>query len=924
MAKVSPTIEPIHPARLVVTAAVSATEFSKKFEPSISSPPALPAVNWASVKQSPPQVLTTPAQIPGADAVVITWAEAEWAALVHVFCTSGTSMAYTKRREDSWSGWVKYTDGAPTNLGYWGYYLLVQVGSAKVLLFKSNTHYAANQGDPNLTELTNRFIQDVKPSLILSVGTAGGARKTDPVGTVNVVRADTLYESNQPQTSWPIYSNAWHPDWTLLGSKAIGKLLFPIPTTSKDVKSIADQFNKFYDTTYPYDELDPDGLNLGAKAPAINDMTGAGTALVTAKSFVVANTSGNLAKFACVEMDDAIIARTASGKTAFGSIRNISDPIQNSALPERFQGHWGEAIYTAYGLYTSYNGAIAAWAVLSGALPSGATKGARPTKGAKASVTPGGPAQVALKGSMRYLRSGSQVLGRSDGHEWCELTIKVRRKAQLPEPDPEHPISRDDLRSHYGADPSDLDLVENELTPFGVTITAKNAASRTVTAVGPVSVMEQAFGVRLFRVSNRGVTYRGRVGEIHIPRRLDVVVTGVFGLDTRPMVKHRRPLSAQTGASTTPSAAHRPWFFPIELADAYKFPPADGSGQTIGILEFEGQYDAKDLQQFWTEGGSGAVPKVTVTNVQSLPPGQAHDTDGTGETMLDVEVVAAICPKAAIHIYVAEFTEKGWVANLDAALQDKTQPTVISISYSYPEGMTPWTQQAVDQINDSLKELANAGITVCVSSGDDGSSDAEDDGMAHVGFPASSPYVLAVGGTSLNRHTGAEVVWHEGNGVRPDGGATGGGVSIMNPRPTWQSSIKIASVNPNAPAGRILPDVSADAALNTGYRMFGPNQPGATPASVWQTVGGTSAATPLWAGLIARLQQLGKKVGFLTPRLYAPVASSKGRPLGSIVCKDITSGSNASGNAEGYPARAGYDAATGWGSPDGAKLLSNL
>jgi nucleoside phosphorylase len=113
-------------------------------------------------------------------------------------------------------------------------------------------------------------------------------------------------------------------------------------------------------------QLDPDSLNMGAPAPAINNLTKAGTALVTAKSFVVANTSGNLASFACVEMDDAVIAMTANGKTPFGSVRNISDPIQNAALPNLFQGHWGEAIYTAYGLYTSYNGALAAWAILSG------------------------------------------------------------------------------------------------------------------------------------------------------------------------------------------------------------------------------------------------------------------------------------------------------------------------------------------------------------------------------------------------------------------------------------------------------------------------------------------------------------------------------------------------------------------------------
>jgi nucleoside phosphorylase len=92
---------------------------------------------------------------------------------------------------------------------------------------------------------------------------------------------------------------------------------------------------------------------IGAVAvPAINNLTAAGTPLVTAKSFVVANTSGNLANFACVEMDDAVIAMAATGKTAFGSVRNISDPIQNANLPEAFQGQWGEAIYTAYGMYT--------------------------------------------------------------------------------------------------------------------------------------------------------------------------------------------------------------------------------------------------------------------------------------------------------------------------------------------------------------------------------------------------------------------------------------------------------------------------------------------------------------------------------------------------------------------------------------------
>jgi hypothetical protein len=135
----------LHPARLLVSAALSPAEFSKKFEPSIANAPPLLTVNWGAVKQAAPQPLTTPTQIPSADAVVITWAAAEWAAMEHVFCSSSTSMPYSKRNEDSWNGWIKYIDGVPSALGYWGYYRLVQVGGAKVLLFKSNTHYAASQ-----------------------------------------------------------------------------------------------------------------------------------------------------------------------------------------------------------------------------------------------------------------------------------------------------------------------------------------------------------------------------------------------------------------------------------------------------------------------------------------------------------------------------------------------------------------------------------------------------------------------------------------------------------------------------------------------------------------------------------------------------------------------------------------------------------
>jgi nucleoside phosphorylase len=365
MIKPLPSVDALHPARLVAPGAMSTTDFSKKFLPSITNTPPLPMIDWGTIGQQAPQLINTPPQLPTADAVVITWAAAEWAALEHVFCSSGTDMPYSKRNEGSWSGWVKYSDSAPAGLGYWGYYRLVQIASYKVLLFKSNTHYAAAQGEQNLEELTNRLIQYVKPSLILSLGTAGGARTTDPIGTVNVVHSDALYQSNQPQSNWLVYTDPWTPDWSLVGGKSFGKLLLAVPTTAADLKSIAAQFNQFYKTSYPLSELNPDNLNMGASLPAINNLTKPGTPLLTTNSFVVATTSGNLSHFACVEMDDAVIARAATGKASFGSIRNVSDPIQNAELPDIYQGHWGEAIYTTYGIYTSYNGAVTAAAILS-------------------------------------------------------------------------------------------------------------------------------------------------------------------------------------------------------------------------------------------------------------------------------------------------------------------------------------------------------------------------------------------------------------------------------------------------------------------------------------------------------------------------------------------------------------------------------
>jgi kumamolisin len=199
-----------------------------------------------------------------------------------------------------------------------------------------------------------------------------------------------------------------------------------------------------------------------------------------------------------------------------------------------------------------------------------------------------------------------------------------------------------------------------------------------------------------------------------------------------------------------------------------------------------------------------------------------------------------------------------------------------------------------------MQTAAALGITITVASGDSGSSDGVGDGANHVDFPSSSPHVLACGGTALTLSNGArstETVW---NDQSQGGGATGGGVSSYFALPSWQASAKVpAPANGNG--GRGVPDVAGDAAPATGYQILVDGQSA--------VVGGTSAVAPLWAALVALVnQQTGRNAGFLNPVLYSG---------GEANFFDVTSGTNGS-----YKAAAGWDPCTGLGSPDGQKIAT--
>jgi kumamolisin len=268
--------------------------------------------------------------------------------------------------------------------------------------------------------------------------------------------------------------------------------------------------------------------------------------------------------------------------------------------------------------------------------------------------------------------------------------------------------------------------------------------------------------------------------------------------------------------------------------------------------------------------------------------------------MLDIEVAGSVAPGAKIVVYFTPNTDQGFTDAITTAVHDATNnPSAISISWGGPE--SSWTAQAMTALDAACQSAAALGITITVAAGDNGSTDGATGN--NVDFPASSPHVLACGGTELNANGStliSEVVWNE---LANNDGATGGGVSNFFPLPSWQANSNVPGPS-GSTGGRGVPDVCGDADPNSGYniRVDGQNT----------VVGGTSAVAPLWAGLVAVAnQQLGAKVGFIQPAIYAAKAAA--------AFNDITEGNNPA-----FSAGPGWDACTGQGSPKASALIPLL
>src|SRR5438552_6118984 len=304
-------------------------------------------------------------------------------------------------------------------------------------------------------------------------------------------------------------------------------------------------------------------------------------------------------------------------------------------------------------------------------------------------------ARTPVAGSERPPLEGARRVGDTDPGRRIEVTVTLRRKSG------EEPaasmdaaaLDRAEFAERYGADPADLQRLEDFATEHRLDVVEASLARRSVVLAGTIADMSAAFGTELalFEHPELG-TFRGRAGALTVPEDVAPAVESVLGLDDRPAaIPHFRRLDTQRAAAA-PRA-----YKPQEIAGLYGFPTdSNGHGQTVAIIELGGGFRTADLNAYWAEMGVSPKPRVVAVGVD----GAGNHPDGPdgadGEVMLDIEVVGAVAPGARIAVYFAPNTTRGFLDAITAAIHDSVRkPSVISISWGQVEDATHgWTAQA--------------------------------------------------------------------------------------------------------------------------------------------------------------------------------------------------------------------------------------
>jgi kumamolisin len=590
---------------------------------------------------------------------------------------------------------------------------------------------------------------------------------------------------------------------------------------------------------------------------------------------------------------------------------------------------------------------------------------------------PRSPDLVPLPGSEPAHRPGAAAGKAVVGSRRAQVTVVLE-----PEPlPPDHPVAvKARAQDLLGAAAPPLTLEEladleapppravEEVLRFAAVHRLKvlevSRLRRDVVLEGSAADLGRAFAVTQREYRDAEGSYQAYGGPLSIDPRWAGAVTGILGLDTLPHYAPQTAPAPHTAVAPAAPVLHQP----AELAEHYRFPDASGLPHgRVALLESGGGYHPEDVGAYLAERGlpaaelrdvsipdgaggvpgntplaaeqlhlvhklwRGGTPRETLVRVCGKP--TVEELEATLEVTMDVEIVAAMAPGAPVDVVFASPTADGWRRALYALLgapypgtpaasgRGGAPPVALSISWGKAE--QSWGSMKLRVLHGALDALGRRGVTVCCSSGDFGAHNTPEPArLRHVNFPASSPAVLACGGTTLVAQGGeisGERAWKQILGGQPL--ASGGGMSGFFPTPAYQSRLELpaAAGTWRAPGlgedfrGRWLPDVAANADFTSAValRLAGQEVVG----------GGTSAATPIWAALVARLAAcLGRPLGGLNPTLY--------RLAEGTALADVTHGDSHPPvlglGPEGWEAGPGWDPVTGLGTPMGRALLEAL
>jgi kumamolisin len=465
-------------------------------------------------------------------------------------------------------------------------------------------------------------------------------------------------------------------------------------------------------------------------------------------------------------------------------------------------------------------------------------------------------------------------------------------------------VSSDEFNARYAPTAEQVAAERASLQAQGLSFQSVSDNRVLIHVQGTVETLNRVFKTELHRYRN------DRTGEVSFAPAYDLQapvesqITAVIGMNSLAHFHNHLRTQDQPqlfGSAVTPS----------QIRTAYDIPSAaDGSGQTLALFELDG-YNASDITGYEQLYGLPAM------NLQNVLIDGADGSAGSGavEVVLDIEMMIAVAPHASkIVVYEGTNSSQGL---LDTYSKIASDNTARQISSSWGESESTAASSDMNAENTIFKQMVAQGQSLFAAAGDSG---ADDTGYTPVvDDPAGQPYVIGVGGTKLTMGSGgsyqSETTWNELRIIFGEGGG-GGGVSTIWQIPSWQQGAATADTQASSTM-RNVPDVSLNADPVSGYNIY--------EGGKSQTVGGTSAAAPLWAAFTALVNQQRQaaglsSIGFIAPALYQVGKSS----AYTSAFHDIADGSTNGRSGTGFKAVTGYDNATGWGSFNGQALLGQL